>query len=111
MMQGGIPIGMMPGMQGMQGMQIMPGMHGLQGMQGMPSIMMPQGMNLGMFGGGNPQIGMMAGNNGNSSNPNGQGAFIGMNQLQGINGSNGIPLNLLMTNSAQQQQNDKNKQT
>ena len=70
--------------------------------------MMPQGMNMGMFGG-NPQIGMMAGNNPNSSNPNGMGNFIGINQLQGLNGANGIPLNLLMANNAQQQ-NDKNKQ-
>jgi hypothetical protein len=121
-MQGGIPITMMPGMQGIQGMQGLQGiqgiqalqglqgMQGLQGIQGMPSIMMPQGMNLGVFGGGNPQVSMMTGNNPNAPNPNGQSGFIGLNQLQQLNGANGMPLNLLMPHNAQQQ-NDKNKQT
>lgn len=113
MMQRGIPLNMVQGIQGMPGLQTLQGMQGLQGLQGIQGInpiIIPQGANLGMFGN-NPQVGFINGNN-----PNGQGAFIGMNQIQGLNGANGIPLNVIMAQNAlqqqqnaQQQQNDKNK--
>ncbi|MFM7856837.1 MAG: hypothetical protein ACKO96_34150 [Flammeovirgaceae bacterium] len=80
----------MQAIQGIPTYQSLQGAQGIQAIQGVNPLMLPQGVGI-------------------IPNPNLQGGPLGVNQLSGLNGANGIPLNLLMTQNSMQQQNDKNK--
>jgi len=109
MMPGGMPLNFMQGVQGLPGFQT--NTPGAPGIQGINPMMMPQGLNVGLFA--NPQLGLPNPNNPNNPNqpnPNLQGPFVGLNQIPNLSGANGIPMNLLMAQNMMQQQADKNKQ-